>query len=60
MGVCSTGGAVMANDWLTPLQSDFLRCFFAASSGQDFFLIGETALAALFEWSHSMPLKISA
>jgi hypothetical protein len=36
----------MTNEWLTPLQSEFLIRFFATNTGQDFFLTGGTALAA--------------
>jgi hypothetical protein len=32
--------------WLTPLQADFLACFFAAEAGSHFFLTGGTALSA--------------
>jgi hypothetical protein len=41
-----TGGHVLANEWLTPLQSEFLTRFFATDTGQYFFLTGGTALAA--------------
>jgi hypothetical protein len=41
-----TGGHVMANEWLTPLQSESLTRFFATDTSQDFFLTGGTALAA--------------
>ena len=36
----------MASKWLTPLQAEFLRRFFAAEAAQAFFLTGGTALAA--------------
>ncbi len=38
----------VANEWLTPLQADFLARFFAADVGQHFFLTGGTALAAFY------------
>jgi uncharacterized protein (DUF2164 family) len=45
------GGRTMANvanEWLTPLQADFLVRFFAADIGQHFFLTGGMALAAFY------------
>jgi hypothetical protein len=36
----------MANEWLTPEQSEFLARFFATDTGRGFFLTGGTALAA--------------
>jgi hypothetical protein len=38
----------LAEDWLTPLQASFLTRFFAAETGQRFFLTGGTALAAFY------------
>ncbi len=40
------GGHAMTNEWLTPLQADFLARFFATNTSQYFFLTGGTALAA--------------
>jgi predicted nucleotidyltransferase component of viral defense system len=36
----------MSNEWLTPLQEDFLIHFFATEASQRFFLTGGTALSA--------------
>jgi hypothetical protein len=36
------------NQWLTQLQHDFLRQFFASSAGPKFFLTGGTALSAFY------------
>lgn len=38
----------MDNQWLTPLQQDFLRRFFATTTGPGFFLTGGTALSAFY------------
>jgi hypothetical protein len=38
----------MANQMLSTLQTDFLKGFFATSTGQSFFLTGGTALAAFY------------
>jgi hypothetical protein len=39
---------MIANQWLTALQSDFLIHFFATEASQHFFLTGGTALAAFY------------
>jgi Nucleotidyl transferase AbiEii toxin, Type IV TA system len=52
-----TGGHAMANEWLTPLQSEFLTRFFATDTGQDFFLTGGTALAA-FHLHHRVSVDL--
>ncbi|HDN79459.1 MAG TPA: hypothetical protein ENG33_03200 [Chloroflexi bacterium] len=38
----------MGGEFLTPLQEEFLRRFFATRAGQRFFLTGGTALAAFY------------
>jgi len=52
-----TGGHTMADEWLTPLQSEFLIRFFATDFGQDFFLTGGTALAA-FHLHHRVSMGL--
>jgi predicted nucleotidyltransferase len=42
------GGRAVTNQWLTPLQADFLTRFFAADVGRHFFLTGGIALAAYY------------
>ena len=47
----------MANEWLTPLQSEFLTRFFATDTGQYFFLTGGTALA-VFHLHHRVSVDL--
>ena len=47
----------MANERLTPLQSEFLTRFFATDTGQNFFLTGGTALAA-FHLHHRVSVDL--
>jgi hypothetical protein len=44
-------------EWLTPLQADFLKRFFATDAGQSFFLTGGTALAA-FHLHHRLSVDL--
>ena len=60
-----TGGRAVVNgqswestgEWLTPLQAGFLAHFFAAETGQRFFLTGGTALAA-FHLHHRLSVDL--
>jgi hypothetical protein len=44
-------------EWLTPLQADFLTHFFATEAGHSFFLTGGTALAA-FHLHHRLSVDL--
>ena len=46
-----------AQEWLTPLQANFLARFFASGAGSSFFLTGGTALAA-FHLHHRLSVDL--